>query len=231
MTLKSNARLAGLMFLIYIATGIPEMIFYSRATAGGNPSARLASIAAHLSDMRIATILAMLTIVDALLLAVALYAITRSIDRDLSLLALTFRLIEAATNTIPAIAKVGLLAVVTAGASTTAADAAAQHAIAAFLLKIGGWTMPIGATMFAIGSTIYCWLFLRARSIPQWLSWLGIAASILLVVAIPLQGVRLIRGGFNATWIPMFIFEVAIGIWLIVKGVQSPAPLLRDETV
>jgi hypothetical protein len=78
--------------------------------------------------------------------------------------------------------------------------------------------------LFAAGSTLFCTLFLRARSIPAVLAWLGLFASVLLVVALParLGGVL---GGPAATyvWMPMLVFEVAFALWLIVKGVTVRA--------
>src|SRR5712691_3715900 len=42
-------------------------------------------------------------------------------------------------------------------------------------------------TFFAVGSTLFCWLLLRGRMIPAALAWLGVLASVLLVVILPLQ--------------------------------------------
>src|SRR5829696_5966273 len=43
------------------------------------------------------------------------------------------------------------------------------------------------AIFFAVGSTLFCWLLLRGRLIPAALAWLGVLASVLLVVVLPLQ--------------------------------------------
>jgi len=83
-----------------------------------------------------------------------------------------------------------------------------------------------GAIYFAVGSTIFCWLLLRGRMIPVALAWLGVVASLLLVVVLLLQ-----RGGlFGAAgswsskvtwfvWLPMLVFEVTLALWLIIRGV------------
>jgi hypothetical protein len=61
--------------------------------------------------------------------------------------------------------------------------------------------------------------------IPIALAWLGVLASILLVVCLPLQLAGL-RGGAVTSfiWLPMLLFEVALARWLIIKGVAAPAP-------
>jgi hypothetical protein len=224
MTRRTNARLAGFMFLFYIATGIAGMVLFDQATAGEGTAARLASIAAHVPHMRLIVVLTLLTIFNALVLAVALYALTRDEDPDIALLALMCRVAEGGINAILAIAMLALLWVATGTAVADAPDAGAANAIGALLLKVQAWSTTVGATVFAVGSTLYSYLFLRARSIPVPLAWLGVLASVLLVVILPLEGIQLIKGpmvGF--IWLPMLVFEVTLALWLLIKGVTTPA--------
>jgi hypothetical protein len=88
-----------------------------------------------------------------------------------------------------------------------------------------------GAIFFAVGSTLFCWLLLRGRMIPVALAWLGVLASVLLVVILPLQLAGLFGGPMTwsasvtwLVWLPMLVFEVALALWLLIKGVSTPAP-------
>src|SRR5205085_4721122 len=112
---------------------------------------------------------------------VALHAITRDEDRELSVLALSCRVGEGVLGAIPTLAMVGLLWLGTEG--TDAPDATAW--LAAYLLKLRGWGTTASAIFFAVGSTIFSWLLLRGRMIPAALAWLGVLASALLVVELP----------------------------------------------
>jgi len=170
MTRTTNARLAGVALLFYIAAGISALMLARW------PHAR--------------SVLSLLTSFAALVLGVTLYAITRDEDRDLALLGMACRIVEA----VP-----------------------------------GG--EGVGAIFFAVGSTIFAWLLLRGRLIPLALARLGVVASVLLVVILFMQ-----RGGLFASavnwsssvawfvWLPMLVFEVALALWLIIKGVRGPAP-------
>lgn len=71
----TNARVAGVTFLVYIAAGITSLAL------SGRP---------HVTD-----VLSVLMSFSALVLGVTLYAITRTEDPDLAMLALTCRVIEA----------------------------------------------------------------------------------------------------------------------------------------
>jgi hypothetical protein len=228
MTRTTNARLAGFMFLFYIATGIAGMVLFAPATSGEGTAAKLASIAQHSTLTRLAAVYSLLMMMNPFVLGVALYALTRDYDRDLALLALTCRITEGVIAAMSAVSRRALLSVATAAAGTSGADAAAANALGSALLNVQGVTTLIGATVFAIGSTLFSYLFLRARTIPVSLAWLGVLASVLLVVGLPLQIAGFIEGSLTLwMWIPMALFEVIFALWLLIKGVApySPQPV------
>ncbi len=165
MTVTTNARIAGLTFLIYFAAGIASLVLSGNAPA--------------------TALLSLVTSFSALVLGVTLYAITREQDRDLAMVGLACRVIEAAPG----------------------------H----------------GEIYFAVGSAVFSWLLLRGRMIPVALAWLGVTASVLLVMLLPLQMAGLFGGPRAwsspvtwAVWLPMLVFELTFAVWLIFKGVATP---------
>jgi hypothetical protein len=208
--------MAGTMYLAYIALAFPSMILYGRATRGTTIDMRLAQLAAHAAEMRIATILTVSTALVAITLAVGLYGITRDHDHELAVVALCCRVGEGVIN---AIAAVGMLALLSIAASTELLEPAATRGAAAVLMR-QNWGM-VGALLFACGSTVFSWLMLRGRVIPTRLAWLGVIASVILVIGLPMQIGGILRGSISQLmWIPMAAFEIPVGIWLIVKGVE-----------
>jgi len=223
MTRRTNSTVAGSAFLLYIALGIPSLILTNRATHAPDVAGKLASIAQHATDVRVAIVLILFSGFCALTLGVTLYALTRDQDRDLALIALCCRVGEGVIAAVSAVRTLQLLSVAMASTGAAAPDAAAVQAFGGLLLKQGGLGLPISATCFAVGSTLYSYLFLRARSIPVALAWLGVLASVLLVVALPLQLTGFLHGQLTYfVWIPMAVFEVTLGLWLIIKGVAMP---------
>jgi hypothetical protein len=220
MTRKTNARLAGFTFLFYIAVALPSMILFGRATSGEGIAAKLASIGQHATDVRVAVVLSLLGCFSALVLAVTLYAITREVDADLAMLAMTCRLAEGVISGISIPETLGLLWLATA-TGANAPEPGAAHALGAYLLK---GDMAVTATFFAVGSTLFSYLFLRGRMIPVTLAWLGVLASVLLVVGLPLQIAGVLRGPITQLmYLPMLAFEIPLGLWLLIKGVTTPA--------
>lgn len=223
MTRTSSARLAGILFLLYIATGIGSMILSGQITSGAqDDAAKLAAYAQRDGAVRVTVLLTFLCFLCAAGLAVAIYTLTRDIDPELALLAFCCRLTEGVIGAIAAVRTLGVLSVATASAAAASPDAA--RIVGGLLLQADGSTAVIAATCFAVGSTIYCWLFLRARSIPLWMALLGVVSSVLLVVGLPLQILALIRGSITTyIWMPMLAFELVFAFWLIFKGVATPA--------
>jgi hypothetical protein len=216
-TRTTNARVAGATLLVYIAVGVSSLALFGRATAGEGTAAKLASVAQHATEVRLAVLLALLQGFCALVLAATLYALTRDVDRDLAMLGLTCRVVEGVTGVFVA-RTLGLLWLANAAGADTADGA---HALGAFLLRMGAWNA--GATFFAVGSTIFAWLFLRGRVIPAALARLGVAASVLLAVVLPSQLAGLLGGTITQlVWLPMLVFEVVLALWLLVKGVAAP---------
>ena len=220
MTRTTNSRIAGFTFLFYIAAGVTSIVLGTR-TGGEGIAAKLAGIAQHTTSVRISFLLGLLEAFSAFVLAVTLYAITRDEDRDLAMLGLAFRIGEGLIGaSIPASLALLWLATTT---GSSAPDTASAHALGALLLRVEGSNTLIGATFFAAGSTLFSWLLLRGRMIPIPLAWLGVGASILLVVCVPLQAAGFLSGPITSLmWIPMAAFEVPLAVWLLVKGVAPP---------
>jgi hypothetical protein len=130
---------------------------------------------------------------SAVVLALTLFMVTRDEQPAIAALGMIFRIGEGTIGGITALAGVTL-------AHPTVID----------------------ATLFAVGSTCFCWLLLRGRMIPSGLAWLGLIASIVLVVGLPLQlGGRLGAPTTTLMWMPMLAFEIPAGLWLLVRGVPS----------
>jgi uncharacterized protein DUF4386 len=147
-------------------------------------------------DVRISIILTLLSCFCAVVLAVTLYGITRDVDHELAIAVLAFRVVEAALGA--------------GGIPDMQASLPAQNTM-------------LGAPFFAIGSLIFSYLLLKGRLVPEALAWVGIVASALLVVSLPLQVGGYLSGVFTSVmWLPMLAFEVPLGLWLMIKGVAAP---------
>jgi hypothetical protein len=221
MTRTANARVAGFTFLFYIAAALTCMNLNGRANGGPDPAARLDAISRHPTGMGVVVILLLFQSFSALVLAVTLHALTRETDRDLAMMGLLCR---AAEGIIGGAGIASTLAVVDLARTTGAGgpDLAARHLLGAHLLRED---MALTAAFFAVGSLLFSTLFVRGRLISAPLAWLGVGASVLLVVELPLQLAGFVHGPITRlVYLPMLAFEVPLGFLLLVKGVRAPLP-------
>ncbi|HVF39158.1 MAG TPA: DUF4386 domain-containing protein [Gemmatimonadaceae bacterium] len=221
MTRNTNARLAGVAYLLYIAVSLPAVILFSNATSGQGIAAKLAGIAQNALNLRLTLLLSMPSGFAALILAVTLYRITRDEDRDIAMIAMMCRVAEAVTGVPFFLATLGLLSIATT-TGLNAADTAAAHTLATFFLQVREWNPLISALFFATGSMLFCWLLARGRIVPIPLAWFGVIASVLLVVLLPIQLIGFFEGPiFQLMWLPMGVFEIVLAIWFLSKGVRG----------
>src|SRR5215470_4976616 len=220
MTIRTNARVAGLAFLVYIVTGLTAMVLAGAAKAGEGTAAKLASVVQHATGFRVSLVLVLVGCFCALALAVTLWSITRDVDPDLAMMILVCRTAEGIVGTISLDRAAGQLWLATASGAASL-DLADRAALGAFLLKLPG-SVAVSAIFFAVGSLIFTCLLVRGRLVPAWLAWLGVVASVIVVVGLPLDLVRVLPSlAGQIMWIPMLLFEVPLGVWLIAKGVSA----------
>jgi uncharacterized MAPEG superfamily protein len=215
------ARLAGFTILFYMAAGATVVYLMNRATDAEGTAATLSRIAGHASDVRVAILLEILECFSALVLAVTLYGITRDEKHELAMLALVCRVGEGVLGAIGIPHTMGLLWLANAGAGAGAPDVATTNAIGSFFLVPVQGAM-IGAPFFAAGSMIFSYLLLRGRIVPTPVAWLGVLASVLLVMGLPLQLAGFFKGPMTGyMWLPMIAYHIMLGLWLLIKGVST----------
>src|SRR5262249_18502926 len=118
-----------------------------------------------------------------------------------------------------------VLRLLSGSASLQALEPAQLHALAALALSSQGLAMNVAFVLLGLGSTVFSYLWLKSGYVPTWLAWLGIVASLLLgpgtLLIMVFPGLSVIGLTYM---VPMFFYEVGLGLWLVTKGLgTSPA--------
>ncbi len=224
MTRLTSARVAGFTYLFYAAIGICIELLMHQARGVDGGAAELVRIGQHATNVRFSILIVVLESVSALVLGVTLYGITRVVDHELAVMGLVCRVAEGVLGALRIPNYLGLLWLAKPGGGTGAPDIPTTNALRTFLLMPVP-SVPIGAIFFAVGSLIFSWLFLRGRMVPVSIAWLGVFASGLLVVALPLQLAGFPTGPLSGyiQWLPALAFQIVLALWLLIKGVATPA--------
>jgi hypothetical protein len=194
-----------------------------QARGGYSGAAMIARIGQYATNVRLSILITLLECLSSLVLAVTLYGITRHVDRELAMLGLVCRVAEGvlgSINNVPGY--LGMLWLAKTAGGTGASDIATTNALRAFVLMPGA-SVPLGAVFFAVGSLVFSYLLLRGRMVPVSIAWLGVVASGLLAVTLPLQLAGFPTGPLPGyfQWLPALVFQIILALWLIIKGVAT----------
>jgi hypothetical protein len=223
MTSTTNARVAGVTYLFYAAIGICIEVLMHQARGGYSGAAMIARIGQYATNVRLSILITLFECLSSLVLAVTLYGITRHVDRELAMLGLVCRVAEGvlgSINNVPGY--LGMLWLAKTAGGTGASDIATTNALRSYLLMPGA-SVPLGAVFFAVGSLVFSYLLLRGRLVPVSIAWLGVVASGLLAVTLPLQLAGFPTGPLPGyfQWLPALVFQIILALWLIIKGVAT----------
>ena len=170
----------------------------------------------------------LLILAAGVMLTVALYVILKPINRSLALLAVFWRLVECSVVAV-AIANNFAALLLLGGADSSRAFSAEQlPALARLMISMDTAGNRIAAVLFGLSSAVFAWLWFKSRYVPRLLAAFGILASLVPILvpfsAIVLPALAAVPLRRARTGIPIVIFEVLLGLWLMIKGIQAPVP-------
>jgi hypothetical protein len=218
------ARLAGFLFLWLIVTGLAGALTISHIVGSGPLAETAKRVAASERLYRIGLCSELIETLSALLLAFALYATLKPVDKLLAQMGMYWRLAESFIGCVGVVIGFVKLGLYSSPDSIAAFGTIQSQALLSVTHQAGTISVNIGATCFSIGSLIFFYLFYKSRYLPRTLSALGMFASILVTLIclasliFPEYAAKLQYG-----WAPMAIAEVITGFWLMLFGVRSPA--------
>jgi Domain of unknown function (DUF4386) len=218
---RTAAKVAGVVYLVAMATSMfAELALRGPLMVRGNAVQTVLNIAEAERLFRISSVIHLLTFATDAVLAVALYAILKPVNRHLALLAAFWRLADCAILAGNVVTDFAALRFVSDAEYLRSFAPAQLQALARVYLSIGTAGYQVGFVFLGLGSAVFSVLWLQSRYIPRLLAGWGIFASLtlaLVTVAVMLFPALGAKMGL-AYMAPMFIYEVGLGLWLLIKG-------------
>jgi len=222
---RAAAKVAGVLYLLQMAVAIlGESVIRGRLIVAGDATQTAQNIIAHERLFRLSIAGDLFVYIGVIVLIWALYVVLRPVNRNLAILAVILRLAENAVLCAGTVNAAVALRLLSQPDYLKTFDVAQLHSLARLALSTQGMTMNVGFILLGLGSTIFAYLFLKSDYIPKALAAWGIFASLVLaivtwvIIVFPDLGARL-----GLTYmVPMFIYEVGLGLWLVVKGIREP---------
>jgi Domain of unknown function (DUF4386) len=223
---RRAAKVVGFIYLIAMATSIFAET-YARAPliVRGDAMQTAMNIAASERLFRIGSVIHLITFASDAMLAVALYVVLRSVDRNVALLAAAWRLTDCSILAVNMLNDFVLLRLLSGAEYLRAFDTRQLQALARLFYSVEAAGFQIGFVFLGLGSTVFSYLWLRSRYIPRGLAVWGIfSSSALAFVTLAVMVFPHLGEVIGLTYMaPMFFYEVGLGLWLLVKGLQVPS--------
>ena len=228
---QTLARVTGVLFLITYVTAIPAVFLYGpllddpRYIVGGGAADNGASLGA---------LLELILIVANIGTTVVLWPVLKRVNEILALGFVTARVMESVFIAVGILSVLSVVTLRQAGAA--GADADSLLAVGQSLVALHDWTFLLGPG-FVVGvgnGLILGYLMYRSGLVPRGMAILGLIAGPVLIARFVgiLFGVfepGSVLGGLMVA--PEFLWELALGIWLTVRGFNPSAlaSVMRDS--
>jgi len=222
-SLQKAARVAGLAYLLIIVTSTPLWAFDTfKFIVEGNDAATFSNIMAKELLFRFTTAYELFMYVGVVILSIALYAILKTVNKDLALFALCCRLIEAIMGCLIVVSSLVVLQLLNGEKYSAVFEAEQLIALVGLNLDVQTAARSILIVFFGLGTIVFCYLFFKSKYIPRILAGFGIFSFLLTliyyIVAILFPNLPAMIQ--IVCHLPGILFEVIIGLWLLIKGVN-----------
>ena len=229
---RKAAKIAGFMFLLIVAGWTLNWIFVeSRLRAAGNAAATVKNIMAKELLFRIGLADELIFSIAGMVLAWALYIILKPVNKNLALLALCWKLMDAVIGTVNVLVAFIVLQMVNGKAYVTAIKGEPLRDIAGVFFNIRTHGATIAMLFLGLGFMAFFYLLFTSKYVPGLLAGFGIL-SYFLIFADSLVNLLMPQNAAELTMVnpismmfmmPSVLFELIIGFWLIFKGLDIRA--------
>jgi hypothetical protein len=215
---RSTVRLLGIAFLLQaVASAVSGLVLLQPLIVSGNIIDSMTNIANNALQMRASIVAEMITAIGIVMLGSLLFVTLKVQNGKIALVALGLYLMEAALLAASRIPAFSLLR--TSQESVIAGHPAYMQALGNLFYESQSFGYDLHMLPFALGATLFYYLFFRSGFLPRVLSLWGLIAAPLALI-----GILFALLGYDVpivVFLPNLPFELTMGVWLIVKGIRD----------
>jgi hypothetical protein len=220
--INTYARVAGLAYIVVILLGVLSVNFITANLI--TPDSIVATYNNILDNeflFRIGLVSETIMYLLVILLSLSLYVVLKTINKNLALLALLWRIAESIIG-VTATLLSSLIPLTLINTETKFSQEQVLSLLNLFLdIRTSG--LAIVLLFIGVGGTIFCYLFFKSNYVPKFLAGWGIFTYLSMLL---LSLISLLSPDFPETtkmifYVPGGLFELIFGLWLLIKGVKN----------
>lgn len=215
------ARVAGLAYVVTIMLGIFSVSYIdSNILVPGNDAATVDNIMNNELRFRISIASEIILYALVVLLSHALYVILKTVNRNLALLALLWRIGEAIIGGGVTVLT-GLIPLLLIN-SEAAFEQDQLQALAGLFLQLRSAGLDVVLIFIGMGGTVFCYLFYKSKYVPRILAAWGMITylSMLILSLASILSPKFPESVKMIFYAPGGLFEILFGCWLLIKGIN-----------
>jgi Domain of unknown function (DUF4386) len=222
---RTAAKVVGFLYIFQMATAIfGESYVRGRLIVRGDAARTALNIIGSERLFRLSIAGDLVTYTGVLVLVWAFYVMVRPVNRNLALLAVLFRVAETAVLCVATVNSLVVLRLLGGAADLKSFEASQLHSLANLAISAQGLGMMVGFILLGLGSTVFAYLLLKSGYVPKVIAVWGIFSSLLLAIVtwsimiFPNLG-KVVGLAYMG---PMGVYEVGLGLWLLIKRIRAP---------
>jgi len=224
-SLHKSVKVAGFMFLFaFIIPTLNWALILSRFNVVNDALATANNIVANEFLFRVGLSIELIMSVGLIVLVLALYIILKPVSKNLALLALLLKIVEATISVAIVLVSFIALQVLNGKEYLTVFTQDQLHVPAGIILNSHTALFSIPMVFLGLDMMIFSYLFYKSRYIPGLLAGFGILSfalifihALMYILTPEYAMMPVIQTVF---WAPSGLFEIIIGIWLLSKGIK-----------
>ncbi len=225
MSLNRAARVAGFMFLFSLIVPLLNWIFVSsKFIAAENAMDTAKYILANEFLYRVGIINDLIASFVGIVLALSLYIILKSVNKNLALLGLYLKLTEAILIAVIALGNFVALLLLSGHASLTASESGQIQAFVGLFFNARIYLSAVPMVFLGLNFVVFLYVLFKSKYVPWILPGFGILSYALILIYALLtilsphySSIMIIQ---VICWAPSCLFELIIGIWFLAKGLN-----------
>lgn len=227
-TIKKSSLIVGILFILAAVTAIIGLILYDPIL---NDPDYLIKGSEHANQVILGALMELILVISAVGTSTTMFPLLRKYNETIALWHVCFRFLEAVIITVGIISVLSLLTLSQEFVAAGAPDISSFQASGTLLKAVHDWTFLLGPNfMLGINTMMYSYIFYKTKLVPRFIPILGMTGATLIFIAALLEmfGVfpqQSVWGAILA--LPVAANEMILAVWLIVKGFNESALLLK----
>ena len=217
-TYRTTARVVGVVYLLGFVVGIVGDMLIQSVLGGSN---YLSTVSVNSTTLAIGAVLWLMAVVGDAAHGVLMFPILKRHSERIAVGYLGFRIIDAVFIAVMVLFNLVQIPLSSEYVKAAAPDAVDLQALSTVFVQASHYAYDIGMSILGLAGLMLCYTLYRAKLVPRFVAVWGLVGYAIIFVGMLSE---IMGSGLGlASSIPAGLWELFIGVWLIVKGFNSAA--------